>query len=179
MADLTLHTVQWCAQHGHPVLALRTADDRYCIVAISIADAVALAFRPGQTGEEHPVRRLHALVETAVTALGARLTEVRLYLGDDHLLRASLQAFGPTGQLTLPAHFADGIALAQRGCLPLRMSDSDLDRVPLTPIVTADPGVGRATPPEAFRALIEELDLGGFDSHRGDPDAGAPHRHLP
>lgn len=172
MADLALHAVQWCSQHGHPVLALRTADHRYFVVAITGEDAVALAPMPDALDTGRPPRRLHHLVESLVAALDARLQEVRLHVGRDAILRASLHLSGPRGELSIPAHFADGVALAHRGRLPLRMAEDDLARVPLTPLAPADAAIPEATPepaspaampaPEAFRALIDSLDLEDF-----------------
>jgi hypothetical protein len=164
MAELTLHAVQWCSQHGHPVLALRTTDDRFFVVALSAEDAGALAAWPGAGEAERPARRLHGLVEATVAALGGRLTEVHLHVGSDAMLRASLRLHGPEGEFALPANFADGVALAHRGRLPLRMDDEDLGRVPLTSLTASAPAREPQTPPDVFRAVIESLDLDGFES---------------
>lgn len=180
MAELSLHAVQWCSQHGRPVLALRTSDDRFFIVALAAEDAVALAPIPDAADGGRPPRRLHRLIETAVAAFGARLTGVQLHVGRDDVLRASLLLHGPTGEIALPAHFADGVALAHRGRLPLRMADEDLVRVPLTPLATSAtpaqiaplpvpaPVAEPPRPPEAFRALIESLDFDHFGPRPGD-----------
>ena len=169
MADLTLHAVQWCAQHGHPVLALRTVDARYFIVALTAEDAGALATFPGEPDTARSPRRLYGLVEATVTALGARLTEVRLHVGSDDVLRASLRLSGKDGELALPAHFADGVAIAHRGHVPLRMADEDLERVPLAPLAPLSglPASPHAAPPAAFRSLIESLDLDGIGGDAG------------
>ncbi len=189
MAELSLHAVQWCSQHGHPVLALRTGDNRYFIVALAQEDAVALAPLPDHADGGKPPRRLHRLLEETVAACGARLREVHLHVGKDDILRASLQLSGPAGELNLPAHFADGIALAFRGHLPIRMAETDLARVPLTPLAPSEhalPAEAQTTresprqptlPPEAFRAVIEALDLEGLG--RGpDDERGAGLNHV-
>jgi bifunctional DNase/RNase len=175
MAELHLLAVQWCAQHGHPVLALRTGDNRFFIVAMTTEDAMALAIMPDAADSGRPPRRLHRLLETTVAALGARLTEVRLHVGRDDVLRASLHLHSPAGALSLPAHFADGVALAHRARAPLRMADEDLRRVPLAPLAgetmefpMPSPSFP-APPPEAFRAVIEALDLDDFGPRRGAP----------
>lgn len=178
MADLSLHAVQWCTQHGHPVLALRTTDDRYFVVSLTADDAGALAPIPDSNDGNTSPRRLYGLVEATVTALGARLTEVWLHVGRDAMLRASLHLRGPQGDCLLPANFADGIALAHRGRLPLRMTDDDLGRVPLAPLTALpEPGppTNRPSPPEAFRAVIESLDLDhlGGSSQGSDAAGGA------
>jgi bifunctional DNase/RNase len=169
MADLHLHAVQWCAQHGHPVLSLRTADDRFFVVAIAAEDAGALAAAPKAAGAERSPRRQYGLIETMLATLGARLTEIRLHVGGDHLLRASLRVRGAQGEFTLPACFADGIALAHRGRLPLRMAEEDLARVPLAPLFPVASHEEGAAPPEAFRALIESLDLEGLGGEADGP----------
>lgn len=186
MTDLKLHAVQWCAQHGHPMMALRTTDDRFFIVAMTAEDAVALATMPDAVDSGRPPRRLHHLIEALVAALGARLTEVRLHVGPDAVLRASLQMASPRGDVSLPAHFADGVALAHRGRLPLRMADEDLVRVPLSPLGGSDAAVPSldfpddypprtpASPistPEVFRALIDSLDLDDFGKPSRDEDS--------
>jgi bifunctional DNase/RNase len=173
MADLTLHAVQWCAHHGHPVLALRTTDDRYFIVSITAEEAGALAFLPAAVATELTPRRLYGLVEAAVSALEGSVTEVRLHVGGDNMIRASLHLRGPAGERVVPAHFADGVAIAQRGRLPLRMADEDLARVPLAPLAVTAPSAPTPAPPTAFASLIASLDLdglGGDDAAPGAPD---------
>jgi bifunctional DNase/RNase len=181
MTDLTLHAVQWCAQHGHPMMALRTTDDRFFIVAMTAEDAVALATMPDAVDSGRPPRRLHRLIEALIAALGARLTEVQLHVGPDAVLRASLCLASPRGDMSLPAHFADGVALAHHGRLPLRMADEDLAQVPLTPIAEDHPAF--PSPPQLpdspalpgpFQALIDAMDLDDFGlPRRDDGPAGA------
>ena len=159
MAELTIHALQWCAQHVHPVLALRVRhSERIFVVALSEEDATALTPRPNHgTGQGN--LRLLALVESAITCLGARAVAVSLRVGDDSVLSASLRLDGPTGVREVQTHFADGVALAHRARLPLLMDDPDLARVPLGPIAgTAD----AETPLAASRDLIESLDLDGI-----------------
>lgn len=180
MPDLSVHAVQWCAQHGHPVLALRTDDGRAFIVAMTTDDAVAFAATPSAHDAGRAPRRLHRLVEALVAALSAKLAAVHLHVGADDVLRASLQIDGPQGEIMLPAHFADGVALASRNQLPLRISAQDLARVPLmllsdaeveAPLATeALPPVvtERSEPPQVFRALIESLELDDFGPAPGN-----------
>lgn len=174
MPDLTVHAVQWCAQHGHPVLVLRTTDGRAFIVAMSTDDAIAFATTPNASDVSRAPRRLHRLVETLAAALSARLSAVHLHVGLDDVLRASLQIDGPQGEIMLPAHFADGVALASRNQLPLRISAQDLARVPLMRLSEAEveaplasPALPpfaavRPEPPAAFRSVIESLELDDF-----------------
>ncbi len=174
MPDLSVHAVQWCSQHGHPVLALRTTDGRAFIVAMTTDDAIAFATTPHAGDTSRAPRRLHRLVEALVAALSAKLSAVHLHVGPDDVLRASLQIDGPQGEIMLPAHFADGVALASRNQLPLRISAEDLARVPLVRLGEAEmeapltspalPPVptARSEPPPAFRELIESLELDDF-----------------
>ena len=106
MPDLSVHAVQWCSQHGHPVLALRTDDGRAFIVAMTTDDATAFAATPHASDASRAPRRLHRLVEALVAALSAQLVAVHLHVGPDDVLRASLQIDGPQGEIMLPAHFA-------------------------------------------------------------------------
>ena len=174
MPDLSVHAVQWCSQHGHPVLALRTTDGRAFIVAMTNDDAVAFATTPHSSDIGRAPRRLHRLVEALVAAFSAKLSAVHLQVGSDDVLRASLQIDGPQGEIMLPAHFADGVALAHRNQLPLRISAQDLARVPLMRLSEAEVEAPMAAPvpppvsterteaPLAFRALIESLELDDF-----------------
>jgi bifunctional DNase/RNase len=165
MIELTIHAVFWCAQHGHPVLALRTGEgDRHFAVAIAAEDAQAMAL--WQHADGRPSRtRLFELIETMLAGLGARLTEVRLRVGADSVLRATVRLDGAQppsgGALELPARFADAIVLARRGLAPIRMAGEDLARIPLTAFATApaDHERGALGP---FRQLIESLDLDGI-----------------
>lgn len=174
MPDLSVHAVQWCSQHGHPVLALRTYDGRAFIVAMTTDDAIAFAATPQSSDASRAPRRLHRLIEALTAALSAKLSAVHLHVGSDDVLRASLQIDGPQGEIMLPAHFADGVALASRNQLPLRITDHDLARVPLMRLSEAEaeaplaapalPPVAAAPPepPTAFRAFIESLELDDF-----------------
>ncbi|MCA9877839.1 MAG: hypothetical protein KC442_08655, partial [Thermomicrobiales bacterium] len=97
-----------------------------------------------------------------------------LHVGADDVLRASLQIDSPQGEIMLPAHFADGVALASRNQVPLRISAQDLARVPLMRLSDTEvaaplpspalPPVSteRLAPPSAFRALIDSLELDDF-----------------
>jgi bifunctional DNase/RNase len=174
MADLTLHAVPWCVQHGHPVLTMRTGDDRFFAVAVSVEDAGARALTPAGSVLEKSSRRAHALVEAAIAALGARLSEIRLHVGGDAMLRDSLRLHGPAGEVALPAHFADGVALAQRGRLPIRIVDEALRRVPLAALDATEPTLDARSLPAAFRSLIESLDLDELDGTGGDNSAMPP-----
>lgn len=180
MPDLSVHAVQWCSQHGHPVLALRTTDGRAFIVAMTTDDAIAFATTPNGADASRAPRRLHRLVEALVAALSAKLSAVHLHVGTDDVLRASLQVDGPQGTIMLPTHFVDGVALASRNALPLRISSQDLARVPLVRLSEAEadaplaspalPPVttAHAEPPPAFRALIESLELDDFGPAPGN-----------
>ena len=81
MPDLSVHAVQWCSQHGHPVLALRTSDARAFIVAMTTDDAIAFATTPNASDASRTPRRLHRLVEALVAALSAKLSAVHLHVG--------------------------------------------------------------------------------------------------
>jgi len=180
MPDLSVHAVQWCSQHGHPILALRTADGRAFIVAMTPDDAIAFATTPDSIDASRAPRRLHRLVEAMVAAFSAKLSAVHLHVGADDVLRASLQIDGPQGEIMLPAHFADGVALASRNQLPLRISEQDLARVPLMRLSEAEveapmaspalpPIVAeRPEPPHVFRALIDSLELDDFGPAPGN-----------
>ncbi len=165
MIDLRVHDVLWCAHHGHPILTMHlTGTDRYFAVPMGNDDAASLAPHPS-TSTASSRTRLYGLVEASIAGLDARLTEVQLFVGDDSVLRAVVRITGPRGELTLPAHFADGIALAQRRRVPLRMDEDDVARVPSermptpSPPTPASPGHTLLAP---YRDVIESLDLDGF-----------------
>jgi len=171
MAELTIQALQWSAQHGHPVLALRVCDsERYFVVAMSPEDAAALApysSRAGTTGKD----RLLTLVESTIASLEARLVGVSLAVGRDFVLRSSLRLANKDGEREVAAHFADGIALAHRARLPLAMAESDLQRVPLGPVPRP---ASDETTLDAFRDLIESLDLDGLGGPGSGPSGVRP-----
>jgi hypothetical protein len=117
--------------------------------------------------------RLYALIESVIAGLEGRLAEVRLHVGPDVVLRASLRLTGPGGEATLPASFVDGILLAHRARGPLRIAEADLARIPLSPFDRPRPDDRAADPPEPFRRFVEGLDLTGF----GHDDAYANGHH--
>jgi bifunctional DNase/RNase len=162
MMELNVHDVMWCAAHGHPVLTMHlSGTDRYFAVSVGPEDAASLAPHASHLPPSSRVR-LYGLLESSIAALGARLSEVQLFVGDDAHLRAAVRITGPQGELTLPAHFADGIALAHRRRVPLRMTDEDLARVPTSRPMSArnERGGDRLAP---YRDVIEALDLDDFN----------------
>lgn len=129
MIELRVHDVMWCAQHGHPMLTMQLGGtDRFFAVSMAADDAATLAVTPSAAAVSRT--RLYDLVESSIAGLGARLREVQLFVGPDAVLRAVVRIAGPAGDFTLPAHFSDGIALAHRRRVPLRMAEDDVARVP-------------------------------------------------
>ena len=164
LIDLKVHDVHWCPTHGHPLLTMRlTGTDRYFVVSMGLDDAASLAPHPSHPGAASRTR-LYGLLESSIAGLGAEMTEVQLFVGDDSVLRAAVRIDGPRGKLTLPIHFADGIALAHRRQVPLRMSEEDVERVPAGPPAMPRPGSGshghgHLAP---YREVVESLDLDDF-----------------
>lgn len=160
MVELTVQAVLWCAQHGHPVLELRTqTGDRQFAVAIAAEDAGAMAvWRGGASGQT----RFCDLFERALTGLGAKPTAVALSLGPEMALRAVLQLSGQQGSVDLPLYFADGLILAQRHDLPLRMAETDLAQVSASPGGPTEGDRADNRPPAPFRQVIASLDLDGM-----------------
>jgi bifunctional DNase/RNase len=165
MVELHVHEVVWCGQHGHPVLALRPAgSDHYFAVAMSVEDAAALAPRPSITAPGSRLR-LYTLLEETIAGLGGQVEAVHLRIGDDAILHASVHVAGPLGTVTLPSHFADGIAIAQRQRIPLRMLESDVDRIPSSVLPAPAQSHERAVENglQPFRELIDSLDFDGLE----------------
>lgn len=160
MVDLLVHEIFWCGRHGQPVVSLRLAGtERFFAVAMAAEDAAVLAPEPPVTASGRV--RLLDLVESAVTGLGGHVAEVRLTVAERAMLEATVRIAGPSGEVTLPVHFADGIALAYRQRLPLRMAEVDVARVPPSSIPTLNrPTDARGHDSlEPYRDLIESLDL--------------------
>lgn len=169
MIELQVRDVMWCAQHGHPMLTMQLGGtDRFFAVSMAADDAATLASNP--SGAAVSRTRLYDLVESSIAGLGARLLEVQLFVGPDSVLRAVVRITGPAGEVTLPAHFSDGIALAHRRHVPLRMAEEDAARVPaaMTPPWAGqnpagpdqtrhdDPGHVHLAP---YRDIVDSLDL--------------------
>jgi bifunctional DNase/RNase len=166
MIDLQVRDVMWCAQHGHPMLTMQLGGtDRFFAVSMAADDAASLALHPSGSAAVSRTR-LYDLVESSITGLGARLLEVQLFVGPDAVLRSVVRISGPAGDVTLPAHFSDGIALAHRRRVPLRMAEEDVARVPgatvtppqIGPVIPGpnDQGHVHLAP---FRDVIDALDL--------------------
>ncbi len=156
MTELVFEGVQWCADHGHPFLVLRTpAPSRHLIVAITVDDAQDLATIPPQSAGV----RARSLLDTTLTHVGATLDSVQLTFGSDRILRSRLHVTHDRDAFTLSAHFADGVALAHRKRSPLWMTEQDLSRAD-----AASHGAGHQQPnvPDAFQHVIESLDLRGM-----------------
>jgi bifunctional DNase/RNase len=176
MIDVGVHEIGWCPCNGHPVLYLRVGDTGHGFgVAISPGDAQAMAARPVDEGAERA--RVYALLETTIVGLGARLAAVALGLGPDRVMRAWLTLERPGGPLTLPAALPDGIVLARRARVPLRMAEADLERLAGLARPGSNPGSARGsapdgapTPPAPFRDLIESLDLDGLGAESSPAD---------
>ncbi len=168
MIDLRVHDVIWCAEHGHPMLTMQlSGTDRFFAVSMAPDDAASLASHPSGSAAVSRTR-LYDLVESSIDGLGARLLDVQLFVGPDAVLRSVVRIAGPAGEVTLPAHFSDGIALAHRRRVPLRMAEEDAARVPAAHPLTQsrlvdsqldDPGHVHLAP---FRDVIDSLDLDDF-----------------
>lgn len=162
MLELIPQEILWCVRHGHPVLALCTRPPGRCFTVALAADDAA-TFASWQLPERDPGRaRLYALIESVIAGLEGRLAEVRMEVGPDVVLRASLRLAGPAGETALPASFVDGILLAHRLRVPLRIATLDLARIPASPFDRPRPDDRTAEPPEPFRRFLDSLDLDGF-----------------
>ncbi len=164
MVDLLVHEVMWCVRHGHPVLALRLhGTDRYFAVAMAADDASALASHPA-TGTLTGRTRLYNLVESTVAGLNGHIVEVQLFVDTNAILQAAVRIAAPGGEFTLPSHFADGIALAHRRRIPLRMAEEDVSRIPAATVSPPahHPEHASSMSLGPFRDLIESLDLDEF-----------------
>ena len=173
MIEVCVHEIGWCPGHGHPVLYLRVGETGYGFgVALSPRDAQAMATHPVEEGAERA--RLLSLLETAVVGLGARLAAVTLGLGPDRIVRAWLTLERSGDPLTIPAALPDGIALARREGVPLRMEEADVARLrapagPPTAGTGSPPGPRRSTDDGGpFRPFIESLDLDGLAPAPGE-----------
>jgi len=162
MLDLVPQEVLWCVRHGHPVLALCTRPDDRCFTVALAADDAATFATWQHAGRDPGRARLYALLESVIADLEGRLAEVRLEVGPDVVLRASLRLERPAGETTLPASFVDGILLAHRVRVPLRIAEADLARIPASPFDRPRPDDRAADPPEPFRRFVEGLDLDGL-----------------
>ncbi len=162
MMELSIHDVEWCPHHGHPVLILREeGGDRYVAVALSAEDAQALSASACGTAASRV--RLCGTIHEMLAGLGARLYDVSLDLAENGLLRACLWLDGPEGGSMVPAHATDGILLARMAGLPLRMPDEDLKRVGHPMLSAKNTGGREASAPSEpdnlapFRRFLESL----------------------
>lgn len=163
MVDLFVHDVFWCGRHGQPIVALGLAGTtRFFAVGMAAEDAACLAPVPPAIASNRV--RLFDLMESAVANSGGVITDIQLFVGDSAMLGASVRMSGPTGEHSLPAHFADAIAIACRLRLPLRMAEADVARIPPSTISASRPSATGQADLKPFRDLIESLDLDQFGS---------------
>jgi hypothetical protein len=169
VAELTLHDVEWFAERGHPLLVLGVVDrpNEFLTVALSTGDAQALAITPGCAGLER--LRLFGLVETMLSQLDAHLTGVEFTVGPARSLQATLRIATDYDEFTVPANFADAVALGCRAAVPLTMSDTELAAAVGT--TNARTRTARDESGDAIRAFVETLDLGWIDAG-GESPAG-------
>jgi bifunctional DNase/RNase len=133
--------------------------------AVTVSAEDARLFAPaGGSLDAAPARR-YALVEAVLAAVGGRLTDITLQPGVDGVFVAELRLTGPAGTVTVPAHGIDGLLLAHRAGLPVRIATATLTG---GHEATGPPA---ADPLAAFRPTIEALDLDGLGAdaaQRGD-----------
>jgi hypothetical protein len=157
MIYLDLHDIVWCPAHGHPALVYREAGgDLGVTIGVAAEDAQLLAGVQGGGARQMLLR----LLEEMIAALGATPVDVRLSVSDDRGVRAELLLAGPTGLTTLPIHAADGLIVARRAGVPVRMRPADLSR--LRREADRSPTAPESDPLAAFRAAVEALDLDGL-----------------
>ncbi len=176
MRTLRLRNIGWCEAHGHPVATLAAdGDSAFVGIAISIADAQAMsvasvANAQPLSGEPLPQNtRLYALIELIASGLGGRLAAIELAVGRDRIVRSWLRLDGPLGSCSVPAAFSDALVLSQRLPLPLRMEAESFERLMGGSDTSAAPNSAApcdapvlADGLQAFRGLIDELDLDGL-----------------
>lgn len=159
MLTLRLHKIFWCAQHGHPVLALHIDGHRDCLV-VALGNEDALALAAVRVAESATVSRPFALLVSIVQELGARLVALQFRAGADATLQAFLHLDGPRGAQIVPAHLVDGLTLALRHHLPLWMTEGDVASFFEATGKSQSKEVSFALEP--YRSVIESLDLEGF-----------------
>jgi bifunctional DNase/RNase len=164
LTEALLSEIVWCPQHGQPVLLYDTVDgDRRYAVTVSAEDA--RLFAPAGWSLDVAPARQYMLVEAVLAAVGSRLADVTLRPGVDGVFVAELRLIGPAGAVTVPAHGIDGLLLAHRVGLPVRIATTTL-----TGCQEAT-GPPATDPLAAYRPTIEALDLDGLGAdtaQRGD-----------
>jgi bifunctional DNase/RNase len=128
MIDLRPCDITWHPVAGQPVViygdrggTLRLpigigAEDARLLVAASEADS-------------SPRQRLFRLLGETLGTLGGRLVEVTLTFRCAEVLEARLRLDGPRGPVALTAPAVDGLILARRAGLPVRVATADLARL--------------------------------------------------
>lgn len=175
MVDLTFQNVQWCSQHGHPVLFLGLPDhDHGMGIAISVEDAQSLATQPFVTNSTRC--QMYELLEACMQAFRFHLGGVTVRIGKDGMTDTLMRLDGIATSAALSARFADGIALARRANVPIRMAQSDADRIRTSSscaeksddVMSLQPHRQEPTHPprNLLEAFIETLNLDGIDESR-------------
>lgn len=158
MVDITVRNLMWSPAYGRPLVVLESHDGEWSrSIPISADEARALSAGAAQSVGQ---ARAYALFEVTLALLGARLRDVVLHSRSDGALRAHVHIDGPQRTLTLPVTPTDGIILAHRNQLPVRLAGPIEAQRSIHDTAPGDQPEERGPDPlAAFRGFVESLDL--------------------
>jgi bifunctional DNase/RNase len=142
-------------------------------IAVSVEDAQSLATQPFVTNSTRC--QMYALLEACMQTFGFHINGVTVRIGKDGMTDTLLRLDGIATSAALPARLADGIALARRANVPIRMKQEDADRIRTSNSCAAGEddtssrpqGRGSMYPPrDPLQAFIETLNMDGLDESR-------------
>lgn len=167
LISVSIDSIRVSLVSPHRIVVLKDNADRFLPIWIGPfeADAISIALQGNQVAR--PLT--HDLLKTVIQQVGG--TPVHIVVTDlrDDTFYAQIVMQLNGKRLELDSRPSDAIALAVRVQIPIYVSEDVMDKASIRPSTTTE-----GAPPEedekldAFRDLIEDLDLDGLDKGGGD-----------
>jgi uncharacterized protein len=148
----------------HRIVVLKDKEDRFLPIWIGPfeADAISIALQGNQVAR--PLT--HDLLKTIIREAGGTLSHIAVTGLRDDTFYAQIVMQMNDKRLELDSRPSDAIALAVRVQIPIYVAEDVMDKASIRPSQSTE----GATPEEeekldAFRDLIEDLDLDGLDKN--------------
>ena len=152
----------------HRIVVLKDTDERYLPIWIGPfeADAISIALQGNQVAR--PLT--HDLLKTVIREAGGTLSHIAVTELRDDTFYAQIVMQMNNKRVELDSRPSDAIALAVRLQIPIYVAEDVMDKASIRPSQSAE----SATPEEeekldAFRDLIEDLDLDGLEKGGDSP----------
>lgn len=123
MVTLTCHSVVW-DDDGCPLLAVQIGTEPR-FITISLTPETLQALSAQTDTPDTGYARLIGFIQSLLANADMQSPTVEIRAGTDERLHAALIMDGPTGRVSVPIHTIDGLLLAHRSAMPVRLVASD------------------------------------------------------